>query len=78
MSTLNLKSKIIEQIVQIDDTGFLKAIKTIIESKVESTSIQLTEHQKQRIAKSREQIRNGQFTDNDTLNTKVEKWLSEK
>lgn len=78
MTTLSLKSKIIEQIVQIEDPVFLKAIKTIIDSKVESTTIQLTEFQKQRIAASREQIRNGQFTDNDTLNKKVEQWLSEK
>ena len=78
MTTLDIKSKIIEQILQIDDTGFLKAIKTIIESKIESSAIHLTEYQKQRIAQSREQIRNGQFTDNDTLNKRVEKWLSEK
>jgi hypothetical protein len=78
MTTLSLKNKIIEQIIQIDDKTFLKAIETIIETKVESSTVHLTDFQKQRIEQSRAQIRNGQFTDNDTLNMKVEKWLSEK
>ena len=46
MSTVELRHLITEYLTQIDDISFLKAIKTIIESKVSDGVYKLSEYQK--------------------------------
>ncbi len=78
MITIELKNVLNEQIAQINDKSFLEAIKKIMDSKVETNTIQLSDYQKKRIDESRNQIRNNQYIDNDALNKKVDKWLNGK
>ena len=49
MSTIELRHHIIEKLSLIDDDSFLKAIKTIIESKVNEGVYKLSDFQKKRI-----------------------------
>jgi hypothetical protein len=66
------------QLSLIDDDSFLKAIKTIIESKVNEGVYKLSDFQKKRIDSGREQIKKGQTISNDVLQKEIDQWLNTK
>lgn len=78
MSTVELRHIITEHLSHIDDVSFLKAIKTIIESKASECTYKLSEHQKKRIDLARQQLKSGQTISNDDLQKEVDQWLSSK
>jgi len=78
MSTVELRHFIIEKLSHIDDISFLKAIKTIVESKADETVYQLSDLQKKRIEQSREQVKNGQTISNEALDKEIRQWLNSK
>ena len=78
MSTIELRHHIIEKLSLIDDDSFLKAIKTIIESKVNESVYKLSDFQKNRIESGRKQLKNGQSISNDTLQKEIDQWLNTK
>ena len=69
MNTLELRNKIIENIFLIEDKSFLEALKTIIDTKLASTTYELSDFQRERIRKGREQFIN----ENTILNSKNSK-----
>ena len=78
MSTIELRHSIIEKLSLIDDTSFLKAIKTIVESKVSERVYKLSDFQKNRIESGREQLKKGQTISNDVLQKEIDQWLNTK
>ena len=78
MSTIELRHIIIEKLSLIDDASFLKAIKTIVESKVSERVYKLSDFQKKRIDSGREQIKKGQTISNDVLQKEIDQWLNTK
>lgn len=78
MTTLELKNILIHRIAGINDKSFLNAIKTIIETKSESTVYKTTPEQQQRIKESREQIARGEFFTNEEVENEIGIWLKEK
>jgi hypothetical protein len=78
MSSLEIRDKLIEKIFLIEDKLFLKALKTIVDTKLASTNYELSDFQTDRIRKGREQLMNGNTISNDTVQKKVDKWLSTK
>ncbi len=76
MSTVELKHTIIEKLSQIDDASFLKAIKTIVESKANEDVYKLSDFQKKRIEESREQMKLGQTISNEALQKEIKQWLN--
>jgi hypothetical protein len=78
MSTIELRHIIIEKLSLIDDASFLKAIKTIIESKVSERVYKLSDFQKNRIESGREQLRKGKTISNDVLQKEIDQWLNTK
>jgi hypothetical protein len=78
MSTIELRHHIIEKLSLIDDDSFLKAIKTIIESKVNERVYNLSDFQKKRIESGREQRKKGQTISNDVLQKEIGQWLNTK
>jgi hypothetical protein len=78
MSTIELRHIIIEKLSLIEDASFLKAIKTIVESKADEKVYQLSDFQRKRISASREQIKNGQTISNEAVNKEVLQWLNSK
>jgi hypothetical protein len=78
MSTIELRHNIIEKLSLIDDDSFLKAIKTIVESKVNEGVYKLSDFQKKRIDSGREQLRKGQSISNDVLQKEIDQWLNTK
>jgi hypothetical protein len=78
MSTIELKQVIAEYLTQIDDAPFLNAIKTIIESKISEGAYKLSDFQKYRILKGREQVKKAQTISNESLKQEIDQWLSTK
>jgi hypothetical protein len=78
MSTIEIKKKIMDQLSRIDDVSFLKAIKTLVDSKAHGEIYKLSEFQKKRIREGREQLRKGQTISNEALQKEIDQWLGSK
>lgn len=78
MSSVELKKILIQRIAEINDEQFLKAIRTILDTKVESEVMLLSEGQKLEIQESRKEIEAGKFVDQSGLEAEFGKWLKEK
>lgn len=78
MNTIELKNFLIYKIAGINDRNFLSAIKTIIESKSESTTYQTTSEQRDGIKEGRKQISEKEYFTNEEVELEIDKWLKEK
>ncbi|WP_113923987.1 hypothetical protein [Cognataquiflexum aquatile] len=78
MSSVELKKILIQRIAEINDEQFLKAIRTILDTKIESELMLLSEGQKLEIQESRKEIVDGKFVDQSELEAEFGKWLKEK
>jgi hypothetical protein len=76
MTTIELKKVLIHRITEINDISFLKALKTILESKTETEVISLTTEQRNEIIESKKEIEQGLYIEHELLDNKVSKWLS--
>ncbi|MFB6318243.1 hypothetical protein [Saccharicrinis sp. FJH54] len=75
--TTQIKNNLISRIKDSNDINFLKALQTIFDSS-EQSLYQLTAEQQDSITEGREQIKNGDFIENDQLMTEMKEWLSKK
>jgi hypothetical protein len=78
MTTIELKNILIHRIAGINDKSFLTAIKTIVDTKSESTIYKTTSEQRLRIKEGREQIARGEYFTNEQVELEIDKWLKEK
>ena len=78
MTTFQLKNVLIQRISEIEDIGFLEAIRTILDAKTESKIINLTPELTNEIIASRKEIEQDLFIENDSLEKEIEEWLYEK
>jgi hypothetical protein len=78
MSTIELREKIISQLANINDAVFLRAIKVLIDSKVEKETYLLSDYQKQRVKLGREQLTKNQTISHDDLQKEIDQWLGSK
>jgi hypothetical protein len=78
MTAIELKTLLIHRISEINDVSFLKALKTILDSKTETGVIQLTPDQLDDIISSKKEIENGMFIEHGQLDKEVMQWLSAK
>ncbi len=76
MTAIQLKKTLMHQIADIEDVSFLKALKTIIETKTKSDILYLTNEQRAEIIESKKQVENGLFTKQEDLQQEFEKWLN--
>jgi len=75
MSAIELKKLLIHRIAEIDDVSFLKALKTILETKAKSKIISLTQEQKEEITESKKEVKQGLFIEQIELDKEFDKWL---
>ena len=75
MTTFELKTLLIHRITEINDVSFLKALKTILDTKTDSGVIQLTQDQLEDIIESKKEIEDGLFVENNVLDKQVRQWL---
>ena len=76
MTTIELKKVLIHRITEINDVSFLKAMKTILESKTKTEVISLTTEQRNEIIESKKEIEQGLYIERELLDKKVSTWLS--
>lgn len=77
MTKIELKNILIHQIAEIDDLSFLKAIKTILDSKTSSEMLTLTPEQRKEITESKKEVEQGLYTDHDILDKEIKGWLND-
>ncbi|MGH2575249.1 MAG: hypothetical protein ACRDFC_06070 [Ignavibacteria bacterium] len=76
MTTIELKSQIVENILQIDDKEFLNEINSVLEMKNEPPKmIKLKSWQKKKIEESLKEIERGEFKSSDEVFRNIERWL---
>jgi hypothetical protein len=78
MSTIELRHYIIEKLSLIEDDSFLKAIQTIVESKINEGIYKLSDFQKKRVESGRDQLKKGHSISNDVLQKEIDQWLNTK
>ncbi|MCX6240762.1 MAG: hypothetical protein NTX43_03005 [Bacteroidetes bacterium] len=78
MTTIELKKSIILRIAEIEDSEFLKAIKTIIDSNQSDAVFKVSEPMKKDIETGRKQITEGKYTTQEDLEKEIYAWLKEK
>ena len=78
MKTNAIKTTILENISQIEDISFLKAVNTIIENKIEKGVYKLTAKQRAEIELSQVKIAKGNFITNEALQEEMKQWLKRK
>ena len=76
MTTIELKKQLIHRISEIEDANFLKALKTILDSKLNKGVLNLTAEQKDEIIESREDVKKGLVIDNALLDKEIKAWLN--
>ena len=76
MTTAELKKVLIRKIAGINDEEFLNALKTIIDSKSESTIYITTPEQQVKIKEGQAQIANGESLTNEQVEKETDKWLT--
>ena len=76
MTAIELKKLLVHRIAEINDISFLKAIKTILDSKTETEVLMLSAEQKAEILKSKNEIEKGLFIDQEKLDKEISKWAS--
>lgn len=78
MTAIELKTVLIRRISEINDVSFLKAIKTILDSKTDKEILVLNAKQREEIIASQKEIENGLYVEHDELDKEVSSWLSAK
>jgi hypothetical protein len=74
-----LRNRVIDQLLAINDPRYLEALSQMIgHSKVEESSVRLSEEQKLMLAMSDEDIRSERLIDQNELNEQELTWLNEK
>ena len=75
--TTQLKNSLISRIKDSNDMNFLKALQTIFDSS-EQSLYKLSPEQNDSIIKGREEIKSGDYIENDQLISEVKEWLTKK
>jgi hypothetical protein len=78
MTAIELKSLLIHRINEINDVSFLKALKTIVDTKTETGVIQLSQEQLEDIIESKKEIEKDLFVEHSALDKQVRQWLNAK
>jgi len=78
MNTIELKNLLIHRISEITDIRFLEALKTILDSKSESSILPITREQREEIIASQKEIAAGMYFDQKDIEGEVAAWLNAK
>jgi uncharacterized protein YktA (UPF0223 family) len=76
MTILELKKLLIHRITEINDISFLKAVKTILESKTDTEVLLLSPDQRNEIMESKKEIEKGLYIEQKNLDKKISRWAN--
>lgn len=72
-----IKNNLISRIKDSKDLNFLKTLQTIFDAS-EQELYELSSEQKDKISIGRKQIKNGEFSNNESVVSEMKEWLSKK
>lgn len=72
--TAQIKNNLISRIEKSNDLSFLKALQTIFDSS-EQTVYQLSSDQENSISIGKKQLKNGQYSSNESVISEMKEWL---
>ncbi|WP_121665277.1 hypothetical protein [Mesonia aquimarina] len=75
--TAQIKKDLISRIKNSKDLNFLKALQTIFDTS-EQALYQLSPEQENSISMGREQLKNGQYSSNESVISEMKEWLAKK
>ena len=75
--TAQIKKDLISRIKNSKDLNFLKALQTIFDTS-EQALYKLSPEQENSISTGREQLKNGQFSSNESVISEMKEWLAKK
>jgi len=78
LTTIELKKLLIHRITEINDLPFLKAVKTILDSKTETETLLMSPEQKREIMDSKKEIEKGICFEQESIDNDVEIWVNAK
>ncbi len=78
MTAIELKTILMHRIAEIEDVSFLKAIKTILDTKTKNEVLTLSAAQIDEILASKKEIEQGLYTPHTDLEKEIKGWLLEK
>jgi hypothetical protein len=78
MTAIELKTFLMHRISEINDVSFLKAIKTILDSKTNKEILKLIDEQTNEIMKSKLEIEQGLHTAQENIDLEVSIWAKVK
>jgi hypothetical protein len=78
MNTKEIKYKILNQLAHVEDESVLYEIMLILEKKGQSGIYHLSDLQKERLAKAKEQWQNELSISDENLQSEIEQWLNSK
>ena len=76
MTILELKKLLIHRITEINDISFLKAVKTILESKTDTEVLLLSPDQRNEIMESKKEIEKGLYIEQKNLDKEISRWAN--
>ena len=76
-NTTQIKEKLISRIKESNDLSILKALQEILDSS-EQSIFKLSPEQETSISIGREQIKNGEFSSNESVISEMREWLEKK
>ncbi len=77
MDTNAIKKEIIERILVFDDQEFLKELNSLLRSKQSERHIKIPSELEVKLNLASDQIKKGNFIEQDELDKAVEEWLNE-
>ena len=76
-NTTQIKEKLISRIKESNDLSILKALQEILDSS-EQSIFKLSPEQETSISIGRQQIKNGEFSSNESVISEMREWLEKK
>ncbi|MCK6610746.1 MAG: hypothetical protein L6Q78_06860 [Bacteroidia bacterium] len=78
MNTPELKAALLSKISTIEDESIIEGIKLLVDFELEEKVVELSEKQKSRIKKAKQEYLNSEILDEQSAYEEIEKWLDEK
>lgn len=75
---LKLKLDVINKITELKEIRIVEEIKRLLDFELDETVFELSQKQKDRITKARQEYANGETMTNEDVNNEIEQWLNEK
>lgn len=75
---LQLKLELINRIIELKEVRIIKELKKILDFELDEDIFELSQEQKNRIAKAREEYSMGETFTNKEVENEIEQWLNER